>query len=231
MHFGARNIYLNYFQLGETAYRDKVRFYEENPEAISLLYFDEKLDIDIDYMLCLFEVGRYERFISKVDKMLETIIIENIFEYKNENIFNELLFRKAACQFHLCQYNKSKDILKQLIHIDKNNPLYIGLYAICNRKLHNDSYITSQAVSMAALLLVVGITIARIFLIEPFFDLYLEPFLILRMILLCVAVSIIIGLEAGFQYRIFRETGMFTYSLLNKIYCNKKRYFAKIKPK
>ena len=44
MNFDAGNIYLNYFRLDASAYRDKVRFYEENPKAISSLYFDERIE-------------------------------------------------------------------------------------------------------------------------------------------------------------------------------------------
>lgn len=221
MNFDAGNIYLNYFRLEASAYRDKVRFYEENPAAISLLYFDERIEIDIDYLLCLFEVGRYERFLSKIDYVLESIIVENIFEFKNQNIFNELLFRKAACLFQLKKYQKAEDILKQLIRMENTNPLYIGLYSICKRKQPNDSSLTIKAMANASFLLVLGITVARIFLIEPFFDQWLEPFLMLRNVLFIFGLTCVIGLEIGFQYKIYKETGIFSNTVMNKIFGGK----------
>lgn len=217
MHTNSNQVYLQYFRLGETAYREKVRFYEENPEAISSLYFDDRLEIDFDYLYCLFEVGRYERFLSKVDPFIELIVTENIFKFRNENIFQELLFRKAACLYQLKQYQKSEVILKQLVRMNRQNPLFIGLYTICTRKIETDLYITIKALAMASFLIVLGITIARIFL-EPFFAIYLAPFLTLRIILFSFGICCLIGLELGFQYKIYKETGMFSHKLLNRIF-------------
>jgi tetratricopeptide (TPR) repeat protein len=217
MDTNSNQVYLRYFRLGDTAYREKVRFYEENPDAISSLYFDDRLEIDFDYLYCLFEVGRYERFLSKVDPFIELIVEENIYEFRGENIFQELLFRKAACLYQLKQYPKSEVILKQLVRMDRQNPLFIGLYTICKRKIENDIYITIKALAMAAFLIVLGITIARIFL-EPFLAIYLAPFLVLRIILFSFGTCCLIGLELAFQYKIYKETGMFSHKLLNRIF-------------
>lgn len=215
----SRQLYFNYFGLGDDAWREKVRYYEANKKAINNLYFDERIELDIDYLICLFEVGRYERFLMFADPIIESIITENIFTFKGENIFNELLFKKAACYYQLHDYKKAKDILLQLISMDGSKELYIGLYSICNRKLSNDMYLTIKATAMAALLLVCGITMARI-LLEPFFNIYLQPFLYLRTVLLIYVLSILLGLEIAFQFRLKRETGMFSLSLMNRIFGN-----------
>ncbi|MFZ1750281.1 MAG: hypothetical protein WAU01_08825 [Saprospiraceae bacterium] len=212
-----RRVYLQYFRLGETAYREKVRYYEENPDEIAALYFDDRLDIDFDYLYCLFEVGRYERFLSKVDPFIELIVVENIYEFRNENIYHELLFRKAACLYQMKQFSKSEEILRQLTRMNRQNPLFIGLYTICKRKIENDIFTTIKALAMAAILIVIGITVARIFL-EPFFDVYMASFLILRSVLIGFAVCCLLGLEVAFQFKIRQETGMFSHHLLNKIF-------------
>ncbi len=216
----SHQIYLQYFGIGDDAWRDKVRFYEENVKNLDALYFDDRIELDMDYLLCLFEVGRYERFLSKIDPILETIIAENIYTFKGDNIFNQLLFRKAACYFQLNQYEKAKYILRQLISIDASNGLYIGLYSICNRKLNNDIYLSIKATAMAAFLIVLSITVVRIFL-EPFFDIYMQPFLVLRTSLIMYAIVCLIGLEVAFQYKIKKETNMFSFRLLNHIFGKK----------
>lgn len=218
MAYDAHQTYFSYFRLGETAYREKVRFYEENPDAISSLYFDERIEVDIDYVLSLFEIGKYERFLRKIDPLLEVIIFENIFKYKNENIFNELLFRKAACLFQLNNYTKAEEILLQLIRMEKSNALYIGLYTISRRKHADDFTTTIRAMANASFLLILGITIARIFFIEPFFDTMLEPFLILRNFLFVFSVVCLFGTELIFQYKIYKSTGVFSHKLMNKIF-------------
>jgi hypothetical protein len=216
----SKQIYLRYFRLGDTAYREKVRFYEENPDEISSLYFDDRLEIDFDYLYCLFEVGRYERFLSKVDPIIELIVEENIFEFRNDNIYFELLFRKAACLFQMQQYKKSETILSQLVRMDRSNPLYIGLYTICKRKIENDIFLTIKALAMGAFLIVLSITLVNVFL-EPFLEEFMAPFLTIRFILLLFGISCLIGLEIVFQYKIYKETGMFSYYLLNKVFGTK----------
>jgi len=213
-----RQTYLQYFRLGDTSFREKVRFYEENPEALSTLYFNEKIDVDMDYLICLFEVGRYERFLEKVDPIIEIIIEENIFEFRNENIFNDLLLKKAACYYHTNQYEKANTILKQLIKIAPKHPLAIGLYGICKRKQNNDVSTTLKALGISALLLVVSISIIQILLFEPFFDEYMSPFLMLRTILTIFSILCFVSLEVYFLVSVYKETGRFPIAFLNKLF-------------
>ena len=218
MYNSSNQVYLRYFRLGETAYREKVRFYEENPDAISSLYFEDRLEIDFDYLYCLFEVGRYERFLEKVDPVIEIIIEENIFEFRNENIFNDLLLKKAACYYHTNQFEKANFILKQLIKIAPKHPLAIGLYGICKRKQNNDLATTIKALGIAALLLVVSISIIQILLFEPFFDEYMAPFLVLRTMLTVFSTLSFVSLEVYFLTSIFKETGRFPIAFLNRLF-------------
>ncbi len=210
-------IYQGYFRLGDTAYREKVRFFEEQTEDINFLVFDDRIELEMDYLLCLFEIGRYERYLRFVDKVIEEVIVENIYTYRDQNIYEELLFRKAASLYQLQKFNESKALLHQLIKMDTSNALYVGLYAMCNRKIHDDRIVTVRATAMAALLIVLGITIARIFL-DPFLDTYLQPFIVLRTLLLSYIVVSLISLELIFQYRLYKETGMFTIDILKKIF-------------
>jgi tetratricopeptide (TPR) repeat protein len=216
MNRDSNQIYLQYFRLGETSYRDKVRFYEENPQAISMLHFDNKIEVDMDYICCLFEVGRYERFLSRVDPILETIIMENIYTFRNENIFNELLMKKAACLYQLNNIDKAQTILKQLLKIDPQHSVAIRLYSICKRKQPNDIVTTIKAFAMASILLIIGITIAKILMIEPFFNQYLAPFILLRNSLIGFVIVSFIAIEIYYVVHIRRETGHFTNRWLNK---------------
>ena len=98
---------------------------------------------------------------------------------------------------------------------------YIGLYSICKRKQPNDISLTVKAMANASFLLVLSITVARIFLIEPFFDDWLEPFLILRGFLFIFGVVCLFGLELSFQNKIYKETGVFSHGLINTIFGKK----------
>jgi len=210
-------IYNGYFRLGPTAYREKVRFFEENPDAISRLDFDDRIEMEFDYLYCLFEVGKYERFLSKVDAAIECIIIENIMEFNHDNIYNELLFRKSACYFQLKEYHKCENLLKQLIRMDRTNKLYIGLYTICKYKIESTLVTIMKAIAVVSFIVVLGITIARIFL-APFVEQYFGPFIILRLMMLGIGILSLVCLELYIQYEIYKETGMFSHTILNKIF-------------
>jgi tetratricopeptide (TPR) repeat protein len=211
---------LDYFKLGDDAWRKKMKYYEDNLKWINALDFDDKIEMEMDYLLCLFEVGRYERYLSKVDPILEVIISENIFTFKGENIFNELLFRKAACYYQADQWHEAKIILKQLINIDKSNAVYMGLYSICCRKLNVDYYAPIKATAMASFILVIIIAVADIFL-EPLFEIYIRPIEKLKIWLFAYGCISLITIEIIFQWRIKRETGMFSFAILNKIFGKK----------
>ena len=210
-------IYNGYFRLGPTAYREKVRVFEENPDAISRLDFDDRIEMEFDYLYCLFEVGRYERYLSKVDAIVECVIAENIMEFNHENIFNELLFRKSACYFQLKEYNKCENLLKQLVRMDRTNKLYIGLYTICKYKTESSLVTIMKAFAVVSFIIVLGITIARIFL-APLLEQYFEPFIIIRLVILSIGISSLVSLELFIQYMIYKETGMFSHTILNKIF-------------
>jgi hypothetical protein len=111
-----------------------------------------------------------------------------------------------------------KDILAQLLRMDKGNQLYMGLYNICNRNIHNDTIVTIKALAISSLLIVLGITVARILLIEPFFDQYMEPFILLRNTLIGFSFLCLSGLELSFQFRMYKETGLFSMQVLNRIF-------------
>lgn len=217
MHHSSQRIYFSYFRLGDTAYRDKVRYYEENREAISALHYEEKFDVDADYLLCLFEIGRYERYLQKADALIEQVITDNIYQYRGENIFNELLFRKAACCYHLGKYNECTGLLRQLMRMDNENTLYSGLYIICKRRMGNDFYELVKASAMASFLLILGITVASILSPPPLRD-YIGLFTGIRLGLLVYAATSLLAIEVYFQYRMYRETGMVSHKILRKIF-------------
>lgn len=210
--------YLNYYRLGSHAYREKVRYYEEHPGDIALLPYDERIEIDIDYVLCLFEIGRYQRYLEKVDPVIETVITENIFEYQGENIFNILLLRKAASLYHTHNFDKCEKIASQLLKIDPTSEIAAKLYSLCHRRKENTVTTLLRAIAISGLLAVISITFVRILLIEPFYDQYLQPFVTIRNVLLAISFLSLLSVEIYHQYRFFQNTGKFSIGLLNFIF-------------
>lgn len=215
--YSSQDIYLSYYSLGDNAFRDKVRFYEENPEAISRLDFEEKVEIDIDYVLCLFELGRYQRFLEKVDPVIEMVIEENIFRLRDEDLFQLLLLKKSASLYHTGQFKKAETILLQLIKMDEKSEVAKKLYSLCKRRKENDITTGLRVIGMSGFLVVLSITVVRILLIEPFYDQYLAPFIIIRNFVLFISFLALAGIELYYQYHFYLDTGKFSINLLNKI--------------
>ncbi len=212
-----RRIYRDYYRLGETAYREKMKFFEDHQRNLSTLDFDEATDMKLDYLGCLFEVGRYERFLQYVDEMLEIIIGENIKTYKGEDIFVDLLFKKAACLYHTKDFVRSMSILVQLRSMAPSNRLVIDLYGLCKRKIPNDLRLTIKAVGMASLTLIAGIALTKIIIVDPFYSDAIAFFSSLQVVLVGVAVVSFAIAESLFQYIIYKEIGMYPAPWINYI--------------
>jgi tetratricopeptide (TPR) repeat protein len=204
--------------LGENAYREKVRFYEENPEAVSALEYDDRLEIDIDYVLCLFEIGRYQRFLEKVDPVIEGVIEENFYTLRRENIFHTLLLKKSASLYHCGAYQKAENILLQLMRMDEKSDVAKKLYSLCKRKKENDITTGFRVAAMSGLLVVLSITVVRILLLEPFYDQYMEPFILIRNIILCVSLISLLCIEIYHHLSFHKDTGKFPYRFIDKIF-------------
>lgn len=97
------------------------------------------------------------------------------------------------------------------------------LLALCKRKSDKDLFVIFKALAVVSLFVAISITIARIILIEPFYDQYLLPFIWLRNILLVVALVFVILNEIIINYEIYRDTGRFPNLTLNKL----SGYFSK----
>lgn len=212
------SVYHSYFSLGADAYREKVRFVEEKHGELDILPLDERLEIEIDYLLCVFELGRYERYLQKADNLIEAVIRENIYTVQGMPIYEELLFRKAACLYQLQRIDECREILEALIRMSAGNNLYLGLYLLLHRHAAGEVRQTMKAFAMACLLLVVSITLIQILLVEPLLESYLQLFLTIRTILFVTGIGILSMLELSIHWQIYRQTGFFTHRLLNKIF-------------
>ena len=112
------DLYFRYYNLGNHAYYDKVKFYETYIKENDNLLYEEKLDLTLDYVLSIFSIGKYHKFLSLVDPIIETIIRDNIHSFNDQDLFQILLFKKAAALYNLKKYEESIIISKQLVKIN-----------------------------------------------------------------------------------------------------------------
>lgn len=202
-----KDFYFKYHRIGSKAFRDKVRFYEENKSYLGQLDYEERIDVDLDYILCLFEIGKYHKFLSKVDSLIEVVIMDNIFEYNGLNIYNDLLFKKAACLFNTGQYIISEKILKSIVKIEPDNDLARTLYGKCKRKQSRDWYEGTKAVAMVMLMSALSIAFMELLVVRPFYDDYIETFNGMKIFFFITGLLVLLGNEAYLYYTIGKEIG------------------------
>lgn len=201
------SFYFNYYRIGQGAYRDKVKFYEDNKADLQLLDVDQQNEVKIDYLLCLFEIGRYDYFLQHVDETIETVIIDNIYKYNGYNIYNELLFRKSACLYNTNRFADSERVLKALIKLDERNIVARKLFTKCKRKHVSSQNEMVKAIAMVLLLSALSIAVMELFIVKPFYDEYIATFSGLKIFFFASAATLLVGSELYFKYHVGKDIG------------------------
>jgi tetratricopeptide (TPR) repeat protein len=193
--------------MGTNAFRDKVRYYESNRTQIHYLSYEERIDVELDYLLCLFEIGKYHKFLSKANSLIEAVIIDNIFVYNGLNIYNDLLFKKAACFYNTGQYKKSEKVLKAILKLDLKNDSARMLFSKCKRKRGRDWYEATKAIAILMFISAFTIAFAELFVIKPFYSELLPSFIMLKFTSFILGLIALLGNELYLRYVIGKEIG------------------------
>jgi len=117
-------IYQEYQDIPYSAFQDRIRYFERNRSEITSLSYSLRLELSLEYVVALFEVGEYYQYLRHVDKLLARVIEDNIFSIDGDDIYQELLYRKAASLYNIVDYYAADKILRQLVRIDPDNEIY-----------------------------------------------------------------------------------------------------------
>lgn len=161
--------YLRYFSIEGKNFTDKIAYYESNFQYIQDLTEEQKTEVDLDYCLSIFEVGRYHQFLSQCEKMIVSVIEQNIFTLHGEDIYQKLLFKKAACYYNLSKLEDATYVLLELIKIDPSNQMYRTFATKCIRLQAYRKFDTLKGVAMAMILSSLAIITIEILLARTFF--------------------------------------------------------------
>ena len=86
------------------------------------------LRVQVIYSDALFELGRYQKYLSVVDDLIESVIYHSVYYLNQEDLFQKLLFKKGASLYHSAEYDEAKKVLWELIKINPHHQLAIYLY-------------------------------------------------------------------------------------------------------
>jgi hypothetical protein len=167
---GTDSTYFKYYKISSSSYREKVRFYEENESRIENLEESKKIEIYTDYIFALFEIGKYQAFLNRVDNIIEAVVMENIYVISGKNIFEELLFCKGACLYNLERYEMGCSVIEELIKINTNHLYAQRLYRKILRRKGFNWYEINKAIAVVFLLSAISVTLAKLLIIDTFYE-------------------------------------------------------------
>lgn len=201
------SFYIEYHRLGDTSFRDRVRFYEDHKNRLNELDYSERIEVDLNYSMCLFEIGKYHKYLEIVDRLIEVVIIDNIYEFNDENIYNSLLFKKSACLYNTGQYQKSEKVLKALSRLDRDNQLARQLFSKCKRKQNRVWYEGIKAIAMVMFISAMSIAFMETLIVRPFYNEYVNTFSNLKWAFIAIALISLLTNEMILKYTVAKEIG------------------------
>jgi len=198
-------VYLEYQDIDHRAYQEKIRYFERNKTAIGTLPYEFRLEMSLEYTVALFEVGEYYSYLKLVDDLLARVVEENIFSVDGDDIYQELLYRKAASLHNVLDYHGSDHVLTELCRIDFDNVIY--------RKTYLKNYIdrkrsaAQKARAMTiALFMAAGLVIGlELLVVRPFYAELTSNVELTRNILFGSAVLLMICHELHIRFQAYKS--------------------------
>ena len=193
-------IYIGYFKIPPEYYQDKIRYFERNKKKFNLLPEEAFFSLNLDYIRSLYKVKEYTQFLHYVDKMIEQLILGDQLYNEWKDIYTELLYKKAVAHYFNMEYQKTEEVLSQLVRI-KLKPAYGKLFTKTVRdRLRARSQNTRGLVIM--LLLMSGLVIAvELLVVRNLFTDQIWWVEFLRNALFIAAISVYLGLESFIYFK------------------------------
>ena len=195
--------YYNYWSIEKTSFRERVRYYERHLKEIHSLPVEEYIEIKSDYLFALFELGKHAKFLSQVDEMIEMVIMENVFQIDQRNVYEDLLFNKAACKFNLKQFDDAIYICKELLKINPRHLLAKKLYQKSLKEKGIDWYEINKAIAIVFLLSAISVIMVELLVVDPFYDMYSHHVSFFRKGLLVSSVGLLLFNECWVRYQCY----------------------------
>ncbi len=188
-------IFRDFKAIEANAYRQIIHFYEKQELQIRQLDFDEHFEVLTTYVSALFEVGSYPKHLLLVDAVIEMAITHNITFYKGEDIFLQMLFRKAASLYNLLEYQKAEYILREIIRINPWNKDAVFFLKKCLRRQQPRYIQWTRAMSIVMFLLAAIVIAVEVLVVRPFFNSYTQLIEWLRFTLFGIGGFLLLGVH------------------------------------
>lgn len=203
------NIYREFRSLDISEWRTVVRFYELYEDKIEGLEFEESFDMLLAYADALFEIGDYERHLRVADQVLEVSVMNNIKFFNGEDVFQKTLFKKAASNYSLYEFEKCDYLLRELLRIDPYDSDGALFLKKCLRDMRSSLVKKTRAASVLLLIISAIIICFELLAVHSFYPEWAGVVAFLRNVILGLTVLVLLGGELYHRLRSYREVDNF----------------------
>lgn len=211
-------VYQEFKEIGLHEYRSIVQFYEDSENDIKRLDFDEYFELFLAYGDALFEMGAYQNHLEIADQAIETTIEHNIKFYQGQDVYFELLFKKAASHYNLLEYKKAEHILRELVKMDTTNQVTIRFLKKCVRQDKPTFLKKTRATSVLCFLVAALVISIELIVIRPLFEDYANSIEMVRNIIFAFGWLVLLSGDFFHRFRVNRKVNAF----VNRINRDKK---------
>ncbi len=190
-------------------YREIIRFYEDKENEIRRLDFEEYFELLVAYVDSLFEIGAYSKHLLMVDLVIEHAIEYNIRRPGEDDLFQHMLFKKAASLYNTLELNQADYILRELIRIDPYDRVSILFLKKCLRKQQPDLVYNTRATAIFLFLLCAFVICIEVLFVRPFYSIHSGLIETSRNSIFIMGIGFLIGGDLLHRWLVDREINRF----------------------
>lgn len=186
-----------------------VRFYEQYEDDIRALDLEEYVDCALTYTNALATTGNHNKHLVMCDHLLEIVIMQNIETWGGEDLYERLLFKKAASLYQLHEYPRAEHVLRELVKIYPREKLPRRFLEKCLLRQKPAWLLKTRAACVGLSLLSAAVIAAELFVIKPFLPDWLFSFQVAHNILLFTGIGVFFVGESLHVWRCRRAVERF----------------------
>jgi hypothetical protein len=198
-------LYRNFKSLHSSDHYGIVRFYEQHEEALYALDLEQYLDCTLAYTTSLFETGDLRRHNVMCDHLIQLVINENIYTWGGEDLFEQLLYKKALASSQLDELPVAIHVLRQLRNIAPSHHGARCLLLDCLLRQMPPTRRRLRAFALLSFLLAALSAGVLGLVVQPFFDAYVPAATFVCAALTLLGGGLLLGGELWYRLRCARE--------------------------
>ena len=199
-------------------YHRIIRMYEEREQEIGRLDVEEHFELTVHYIDALFETGAYREHQMMVDLVIHASIRHDIRHMpgREEHIFEQQLFRKAASAFRIGEYATAEHVLRELIRMHPREEVYGRFLRTTLFRQQQPTLQFGRAACIFSLLVTALLVTANLLVIQNFYPDYAPLVSWVSSGVFLTGVLMLAGAYLLAYYRCRREAGQFRATQANK---------------